>query len=42
MFESSHDVNKFGLVFAVAKTWLLSIRFFPDKSSAISLVEGIT
>ena len=40
MFESSHDGNKFGLVFVEAKTWLLRIRIFPDKST-ISLVEGI-
>ena len=41
MFECSHDRNKFGLVFAEAKTWLLRVRFFRDKS-ALSLVEGIT
>ena len=40
MFESSHDGNKFGLVFVEAKTWLLRVRFFRDKS-ALSLVEGI-
>ena len=41
MFECSHDGNKFGLVFVEAKTWLLRVRFFRDKS-ALSLVEGTT
>ena len=33
MFECSHDGNKFGLVFVEAKTWLLRVRFFRDKSA---------
>ena len=41
MFECSHDGNKFGLVFVEAKTWLLRVRFFREKS-ALSPVEGIT
>ena len=39
MFEHSHDFNNFDLVFVEAMTWVLRIRFFPDKSSQ-SLVEG--
>ena len=39
--ECSHDGSKFGLVFVKAKTWLLRVRFFRDKS-ALSLVVGIT
>ena len=40
VFECCFDGKHFGVVFLEARTWLLCIRFFPDKS-AQSLVEGI-
>ena len=39
MFERSLDGNYFGLMFVELRTWLLRIRFTPNKSSG-PLVQG--
>ena len=39
-FDSSPGRNKNGLVIVESKTWLLRVRFFPEKS-ATRLVEGL-
>ena len=38
-FDTSPGKNNYGLVFVESKTWLLRVRFFPEKSAA-RLVEG--
>ena len=39
-FDTSLGKNKYGLVFVESKTWLLRVRFFPEKP-ATRLVEGL-
>ena len=39
-FDESLSRNKWGLVLVESKTWLLCVRFFPEKS-AVHLVEGL-
>ena len=39
-FDESLSRNKYGLVFVESETWLLRVRFFPEKSVE-RLVEGI-
>ena len=39
-FDTGIGRNKYGLVFVESKTWLLRVRFFPEKP-ATRLVEGL-
>ena len=39
-FDTGLSKNKCSLVFVKAKTWLLRVRFFPEKS-ATRLIEGL-